>query len=125
MILKNIHIICAYVTGIGFLLRGILLLMNSPLSKHRLTKVLPHIIDICLLLSGITMAISLSLSPNNQPWLMAKLIALFLYIGFGLLMIRYGKIDTRKWIGLIGGMSIYVYIVGVAHSKSIYSFLSL
>jgi uncharacterized membrane protein SirB2 len=83
---KAIHVFCAYTTGLGFLLRGALVLLKSPIVQHRLTKTLPHIIDSGLLVSGLVMVISWSLSPLSQHWLLAKILALFLYIGFGLLM---------------------------------------
>lgn len=123
--LKTIHVICAYTTGIGFLLRGILILMQSPLSNHRVTKTAPHIIDTILLLSGVLMVYQWSISPTTQPWLLAKLTALMLYIACGLVMIRFGTTENRQWIGLLGGLLIYIYIIGVAHSKSVLSIFSL
>lgn len=122
---KAIHIFCAYTTGLGFLLRGVLALLQSPFAQHRLTKTLPHIVDSCLLVSGLVMVVSWSLSPLSEYWLMAKTIALFLYIGFGLLMLRWGDTDGKRWIGLIGGLLVYLYIIGAAHSKSVMSLLQL
>ncbi len=120
--LKMIHVLCAYLTGLGFLLRGILILLQNPLSQYRLTKTLPHIIDTFLLISGGLLAYSLSFSPLTQPWLAAKIIALFLYIGFGLLMLRFGNTAKRQYLGLLGGLLVYSYIIGVAHSKSVLSY---
>ncbi len=120
---KAIHVFCAYTTGLGFLLRGALVLLKSPIVQHRLTKTLPHIIDSGLLVSGLVMVISWSLSPLSQHWLLAKILALFLYIGFGLLMLRWGDTERNRWVGLIGGLLVYLYIVAAAHSKSAMSFL--
>jgi len=122
--LKAIHIFCAYTTGIGFLLRGVLILCQSPLRQHRIAKKLPHIIDSGLFISGMFMAFYWAISPMEQAWLLAKLIALPLYILFGLIMIRWGSTDRRQWIGLIGGLLVYSYIVGAAHSKSVLSIFS-
>jgi len=121
LILKAIHIFFAYTTGIGFLLRGILILYQSPLRQLRVAKKLPHIIDSGLFISGIFMAFYWAISPMEQPWLLAKLIALPVYILFGLVMIRWGSSDRRRWVGLIGGLLIYAYIIGAAHSKSVLS----
>ncbi len=121
--LKTLHVFCAYITGLGFLLRGVLILLQNPLSQHRLTKVLPHIIDTCLLISGGLLAYSFSFSPLTQPWLAAKIMALFMYIGFGLMMLRFGNTLKRQSLGLLGGLLVYSYIIGAAHSKSIYSYL--
>lgn len=122
--LKTIHVFSAYTTGIGFLIRGILVLSENSLSRHRMTKTLPHLVDTVLLVSGIMMVYSWAVSPLSQPWLLAKGIALLPYIFFGFIMLRWGSTKKRRWIGLTGGLTLYVYIVGVAHSKSITSFLS-
>lgn len=122
---KLIHISCAYITGLGFLLRGMLAITQHPLRHHRLTKTLPHVIDTCLLISGFIMVFSWAISPFAQPWLMAKLIVLLLYIGSGLLMLRWGTTAQKRWAGLLGGLLMYIYIIGAAHSKSVLSFFSL
>ncbi|MDJ0832739.1 MAG: SirB2 family protein [Gammaproteobacteria bacterium] len=122
---KEIHIFCAYTTGLGFLLRGVLVIMQSSLSRHRLTRILPHVIDTCLLVSGLLMAYLWSISPFIHMWLSAKILVLLVYIGFGLLMIRWGRSSRRRWLGLTGGLVAYSYIVGVAHSKSVLSYFSL
>ena len=89
-IAKTIHIICAYATGLGFLIRGILAVMQSTVLQAKPVKILPHIIDAFLLISGIFLAVSLSLMPSENTWLIAKVVALFVYIGFGLVMLRFG-----------------------------------
>jgi len=116
--LKAIHVFFAYTTGIGFLLRGVLIICQSPLRQHRIAKILPHVIDSGLFISGLLMAFYWAISPTTQPWLMAKLIALALYIFFGLVMIRWGSTVGRRWLGLAGGLLTYSYIIGAAHSKS-------
>ena len=123
--LKNLHIFCAYATGLGFLIRGVLAVSQSQLIGHRMTKTLPHIIDTGLFLSGLTMVYVWSISFTTQSWLLAKLIVLLLYIAFGLLMLRWGDTERRRWIGLVGGLLTYTYIVGAAHSKSVLSWLFL
>jgi len=125
LILKSIHVICAYATGLGFLFRGILILNHSSIAGHKLSRVLPHVIDTCLLLSGLTMLYLWSISPLEHQWLLAKIVALFIYILFGLLMIRWGTNSRRQWIGLLGGLLTYIYIVGAAHGKSLLSVFGL
>lgn len=123
-IVKIIHIFCAYATGLGFLLRGILAIWQNPVVEHRVVKMLPHIIDTCLLVSGLFMVLNWVLLPTAQLWLLAKLLAVFLYVLFGLIMLRWGVTARRRWLGLMGGLLVYGYIIGTAHSKSAQSFLS-
>jgi uncharacterized membrane protein SirB2 len=122
--LKILHVFCAYATGMGFLLRGVLVIFDNPARHHRLTKTLPHVIDTCLMFSGLFMVLYWNISPVTEHWLLAKLVALFFYIGFGLVMIRWGSTEFRRRVGLLGGVFIYCYIVGVAHSKSVLSIFS-
>lgn len=123
--IKLIHITCAYITGLGFLIRGVIVIMQHPLRHHRLTKILPHFIDTCLFLSGLFMVFSWAISPLEQSWLLIKLIVLLFYIGFGLLMLRWGTTVQKRWFGLVGGVLMYLYIIGAAHSKSALSYFSI
>ncbi|MEM9315841.1 MAG: SirB2 family protein [Pseudomonadota bacterium] len=122
--LRNIHVICAYATGAGFALRGMLALTQSTVLDHRLVKTIPHLVDTLLLGSALAMLYRLSLSPLQAPWLSAKIVALLAYIGFGLLMLRFGRSRARRLAGFIGGLLTYGYIVGAAHSKSAWSWVA-
>ncbi len=69
-----------------FQYRYFLKTINRPLAKH--LKIIPHINDTLLLISGISMAVIAEYNPLYHPWLLAKLIALLLYIGFGMLAFK-------------------------------------
>ncbi|MBT8114904.1 MAG: SirB2 family protein [Arenicella sp.] len=111
---------CAYLTGVGFLCRGILALIEHPILQHRVTRVFPHVVDTLLLASALGMVFSWSISVQYNSWIVAKLLALLVYIGFGLLMLRFGNTHRKRIIGLLGGLLSYAYIIGAAHSKSIW-----
>ena len=115
--LKLLHVSCAYLTGAGFLLRAILVLRGSELAAHRVVKTLPHLIDTILLASAIGLLVSWSINPGEHAWLMAKIGALLLYIGFGMLMLRWGRTTARRWIGFVGATLCYGFIVVTAHLK--------
>ena len=91
---------------------------EHPLLQHRAAKVLPHIIDTLLLGSAITLLFILHLSPLAQPWLIAKIIALLVYIGLGMVALRLGRTRKTKVIAWILALLTVVYIVSVAYSKS-------
>ncbi|MEM7194287.1 MAG: SirB2 family protein [Pseudomonadota bacterium] len=124
-LIKTVHVTCAYLIGLGFLIRGVLAVTQSRLLDARVAKTLPHIIDSFLLISGITLMVTTSLWPTNNPWLWAKWLALLVYIGFGLLMLRWGHSNFHRWTGFVGGFLVYLYIVGAAHSKSIVSIFAV
>ena len=121
-LVKTVHVFCAYATGLGFFIRGLLALWQSPMLKHRVLKILPHVIDTFLLVSGIIMVVTWALWPTDHVWLLAKIITLLLYIYFGLRMLRWGTTAFRRWSGFTGGLLVYLYIIGVAHSQSLLSF---
>ncbi|MEM9256541.1 MAG: hypothetical protein AAGA91_13925 [Pseudomonadota bacterium] len=53
-----------------------------------------------------------------------KWLALVVYIGFGMLMLRWGTTPMRRAAGLIGGAMTHLYVLGAAHTRSIGSFLT-
>ena len=86
--LKHLHMTLALVSLLLFLYRWSLALAGSGRLQQKWLKVLPHINDTFLLLFGVLLAVTLQLSPGQQPWLMAKLIALVVYIGLGVMALK-------------------------------------
>jgi uncharacterized membrane protein SirB2 len=118
-IVKTVHVYSAYITGLVFLIRGILAILQSAMLRHQVLKTLPHFIDTVLFVSGLTMVVAWAIWPSTNAWLFAKLVALLFYILFGLVMLRWGSSARNRWLGLLGGLLVYLYIVGVAHGKSV------
>ena len=116
--LKLIHVSCAFVSIAGFALRGYWMTVDNPLLQHRVAKVLPHIIDTLLLGSALSLLMVLQLSPLTQPWLSAKIIALLLYIGLGMVALRFGQSKKIKVSACLLALLTAGYMVSVAYSKS-------
>jgi len=116
-ILKHLHMTMALLTFLSFFVRGIWMWRQSPLLHKRIVKILPHIIDTVLLVSAIALAVVLSFSPMNQPWLMAKIIALVVYIGLGVVAFKHAKPMVRK-TSWIAALVVFLYILSVALSKN-------
>ena len=97
---------------------------DNPLLQYRLTKIVPHVIDTLLLASAITMLVILHLSPLAQPWLLAKIIALLLYIVLGMVALRFGS--TKKVRVIAWGLALLAagYMLSVAYSKNPWGFLA-
>jgi len=108
-----------------FFLRGVWMLRASPTLQQRWVKVLPHIVDTALLLSAVTLAFSLSISPLSSPWLMAKIIALLLYILLGTLAIKRGKTLKIRLTAWLSAQLVFIYIVTVALTHNPLPWLSL
>ena len=116
--IKLLHVSCAYMTGASLLLRGIWAVLESSLINQRRVKVIPHIIDSVLLVSGIVMAVSWQLSPLQHSWLAIKLLALLVYIALGLILLRFANTPRSQIAALFGAMIVYGFIVAMAHQKS-------
>ena len=118
-IIKTIHVTCALISFAGFFMRGIWMLRDSTLLQQRWVKITPHIVDTLLLVSAIILAVQLRFSPLEQPWLMVKIIALLVYIGAGMVALRFGRSKTVRLYAWLFGLATILYIMSVATSKSV------
>jgi uncharacterized membrane protein SirB2 len=115
-VLKRIHITLAYLTVIGFVVRGLWSIFDSPLRRARWVRVLPHVIDTLLLGIGVIMVFSIGASLTDG-WLAAKMLALLGYIGFGIVTMRAGS-KPMKIAGFVMALACVGYIFAVAFSRS-------
>lgn len=115
--LKLFHLSCAALSFSGFLLRAVWHLCNSAMIKRPWVRVVPHVVDSALFLSGLTMALYYP-AGALLGWLPYKLIALLCYIGFGLLAFRFLHKWWQKAGALLLAVASFAYIVMVALSKS-------
>jgi uncharacterized membrane protein SirB2 len=123
-VIKAIHISSVALSFSGFFVRGIWMLRDSDLLRRRWVKITPQIVDTVLLASAITLAFQLNFSPLQQPWLMAKIIALLVYIAIGLVALRFGVTKRVRLYAWLAGMLVFVYIVSVALSKSVFGWFA-
>jgi len=122
--IKIIHISCALLSFVGFFVRGVWMLQYSALLQQRWVKVTPHIVDTLLLSSAVMLAVAWRISPLEQPWLMAKIIALVVYIGLGVVALRFGRNKNIRLSAWLLGLLTFTYIVSVAISKSAAGFFA-
>lgn len=123
-LLKHLHMTFALLSFVGFFLRGIWMMAGSPLLQRKPVKVLPHINDTLLLVTAIALVFLIGYSPFQHGWLLTKIVALFVYIGLGVLAFRHPKRDVRigAWVA---ALVVFLYIVSVAFSKSPLGFFYL
>jgi len=122
-ITKSIHLICIVLSFSGFFVRGIWMLQGSAKLRQRWVKTAPHIIDTLLLASAIVLAVQMQISPLVHTWLMAKIIALLVYIGAGMVALRFGRSRNVRLGAWVFGLLMFLYIVSVAFSKSVLGWL--
>lgn len=119
MDVKTIHTACAAFTFAGFLLRGFWMLRQSPRLQQRLVRVLPHVVDTGLFLTGATLVFTRHGGAVWQPWLLAKLGGILLYIVLGMLALRPGRPRVLRVAAFVLALPVFAWIVSVAHTRSI------
>ena len=122
---KTIHVAFVALSFAGFFIRGIWMLRDSTLLRQRWVRITPQVVDTVLLLSAIVLAVQMHFSPMEQPWLMAKIIALVIYIAVGLVALRLGRSKRVRLSAWLLGLFIFMYIVSVAMSKSALGWFAL
>ncbi len=120
--LKDLHLSFVGLTLGGMLLRGGWMLRDSPLLRHRLTRILPHVIDTMLLLSGAALAVLTAQYPLVQPWLTAKLAALLVYVFLGTIALKRGRSKRARGLALVLALVCFGYIVSVAVARNPWPF---
>jgi len=109
---------CAFLSIAGFIFRGFLMMGESSLFDHKLRKILPHIIDTLLLLSALGMLWQWQINPFVEVWLLAKIIALLIYIGLGLVAFRFGKTKVERVVAWLSALLVIAYIIQTAITKN-------
>ncbi len=112
--LKLIHISAVAVSFALFFLRGLWLLRASPVMQQRWVMIAPHSVDTILLASAIALAWQLGVTPSNSPWLTAKIVALLVYIGLGMLAFRFARTTAQRLSAWLGALLVFGYIVAAA-----------
>ncbi|MER2512129.1 MAG: SirB2 family protein [Nitrosomonas ureae] len=117
-VLKMIHVSSVILSFSLFFLRGIWLIQDSQNLRQRWVKILPHINDTVLLISAILLAVVIQQNPLDHAWLAAKISGLLVYIGLGMVAMRFGKTRKIRITSWVAALCVFAYIVLVALTKS-------
>jgi uncharacterized membrane protein SirB2 len=124
VLIKSIHVACVVLSFTGFFVRGIWMMQESVRLQERWTKILPHVVDTLLLTSAIILAVQWRISPLEHSWLLAKIIALLVYILVGMVALRHGRSKKVRVLAWLFGLLTFLYIVSVATTRSVLGWLS-
>ncbi|MDH5473203.1 MAG: SirB2 family protein [Gammaproteobacteria bacterium] len=116
--IKLIHLASVVLSISGFILRGYWMMIESPLLQAKPVKILPHIIDTCLLASALVMVYMSAQYPFVQSWLTIKVFALVAYIILGTIALKRGKTRQVRIIAWVLSVLVFAYIVVVALSRA-------
>ena len=115
-LLKNLHIVLALISLLGFGLRGyVRLVQQRPLSAPML-KIGPHVSDTLLLATGV--ALWLLSGVALWSWLGAKLLLIAAYVYTGVLAFR--TVEPQRAVSLYaGGLVLFLAVVVVSVFKPV------
>jgi uncharacterized membrane protein SirB2 len=116
--IKYLHVSCAALSYAGFFARGVLMIRAAPLLQARWVQVVPHLVDTLLLGSAIALTMMSQQYPFLEPWLTAKVVALVVYIGLGMVALRRGTTRRGRVTAWIVAQLVFIYIVAVAETRS-------
>lgn len=117
-LIKMIHVGSVITTFLLFFIRGVWLIKDSPKLRQRWIKILPHVVDTILLTSAITLFIKIQQNGFIDTWLTVKIMGILIYIGLGMVAMRFGKTRPIRIKAWIAAECVFVYIVLVALTKS-------
>ncbi len=115
-----LHVVSVYLSLAGFVLRGMWMLIDSPLRLTRPARILPHAIDTLLLVGAIGLAVTLSQYPFVQGWLTAKLFALLAYIGLGVVAFRAGRTRGVRATAFVAALVAFGYLLAVSYTRQVW-----
>ncbi len=114
---RVIHVGCAVLSIAGFAVRGMLMLLESPLLQSRIARIAPHVVDTVLLGSAIALAWMSGQYPFAQGWLTAKVLALVAYVGLGTVALKRGRGKAARATAFVLALGTVLYIVSVALAR--------
>ncbi|TVZ39595.1 putative membrane protein SirB2 [Alteromonadaceae bacterium 2753L.S.0a.02] len=87
-IIKHFHVWFALLTFASLTMRFLWLQSGSRMLRHPAVRVLPHINDTGLLLTGVILAVYLGYTPFTAPWFALKLALIVVYIALGFVLFK-------------------------------------
>ena len=125
LILRHLHITCVALSGLGFALRGVLMLRQSPALRHPVARIAPHIIDTVLLASALGMLALTTWQLALMPWLATKIVLLLVYIVLGTIALKRGRTLRIRAIAFVAALAVFGHIVATALTRNPLGLLSL
>ncbi|BBL57781.1 SirB2 family protein [Methylomonas koyamae] len=118
---KHLHLLLAALVAVSFIARVLAAQVKPELLQRPLLKIAPHALASLLLISGIVLVFQGGWLAGSFGWIVAKVLALPVFIGLGMVAIRQS--GQQRWLAFSGAMLVLFYIAGVAVHKQAFFFL--
>ncbi|MFP4296029.1 MAG: SirB2 family protein [Halothiobacillaceae bacterium] len=118
-IIVHIHALAVVLSLLGFILRGVWMLKESPMLRARWVRITPHVVDTVLLVSALIAAWLIYWQHGVHPnFLTVKIVGLILYIGLGLVALRFGKTKAIRASAWALAILLFLYLMMVGGKKT-------
>ena len=116
LVLRNVHIACAILTIMLFVLRGSLMLANSAWQQNVVLRYLPHAVDTVLLTTALMLTTVIRQYPFAAGWLTAKVALLIAYIVLGSIALKRGRTRQVRVVAFVAALATVAFLVSVARA---------
>jgi len=114
--LRGVHIGCAVLTITLFVLRGGLMLADSPWQRNAVLRYLPHAVDTILLTTALMLTTVIQQYPFSTGWLTAKVVLLVAYVVLGSIALKRGRTKRIRVAAFIAALATVGFLVTVARA---------
>jgi uncharacterized membrane protein SirB2 len=114
--LRGVHIGCAVLTITLFVLRGGLMLADSPWQRTAVLRYLPQAVDTVLLTTALMLTTVIHQYPFSTGWLTAKVVLLVAYVVLGSIALRRGRTKRIRVAAFIAALTTVGFLVTVARA---------
>jgi len=116
LLLRHAHIGCAILTIALFVLRGGLMLAESPWQRNVVLRYLPHVVDTVLLTSALMLTTVIHQYPFSTGWVTMKVVLLVVYIVLGSIALKRGRTKSIRVAALVASLATIGFLVTVART---------
>ncbi|MFD1802720.1 SirB2 family protein [Mixta tenebrionis] len=119
-VIKHLHLLTVAVTVTLFILRFIWLQSGSAMMTHRWVRIVPHINDTLLFITGICLMMITHFYPFTPQgnWLTEKLFGVIIYVALG--VVAFGRRPREakvRWTAFIVALAMLGIIIKLAVTK--------
>jgi uncharacterized membrane protein SirB2 len=116
LLLRHAHIGCAILTIALFVLRGGLMLAESPWQRNVVLRYLPHFVDTVLLTTALMLTTAIHQYPFSTGWVTMKVVLLVAYIVLGSIALKRGRTKSIRVAALVAALATIGFLVTVARA---------
>ena len=114
--LRHTHIACAILTITLFVLRGGLMIADSPWQRNVVLRYLPHAVDTVLLTTALMLTTVIRQFPFSTGWLTMKVLLLVVYIVLGSIALKRGRTRRIRIAAFLAALLTVAFLLTVARA---------